>query len=402
MGQPAAEQGAAVQTTSMSSGSPPADAQDSEERAGSAAPTIYLPSGQVHGSSASETSAPAVIHLPSGGQRISSAPADAQRAAAPAPAPAAAPEAARSGELGEAALRQEEARPSSFRQAFAQAAVQGGTSFMSGFREGMAGSTVRQVRNISTGKVSDETADGLRAREILGSEEFGRTADRSVKANSEGAWVNEGGEIRNMQYGRDNGALREVRSAMDDDASFRRLMENDIKLSDAIDSRTGVPYVIENQSETDSGYRQATEQEAAAIRIAGREAFEEAGAGRREFLGDGLLVLDNDTRRMASERESELYETFGQERFNDVMSRRVEDAGARMSDEGGVIDREAAARQARTDIAARGAAASAARGVTETVGSYRSAGSGQYDDIRAQRQARSQEGSQTNLRSQLE
>ena len=417
MGQAPAAQPTAqpAQISSASPASAGGDTQDDEEQYAGAPPTIYLPSGQPHSGAPADVSSPMVIHLPSGGQRIvSSAAAGSSGAAdsspqasptppaAPMPAPATAPETAEAGDLGEAARRQEEARPSTFRQAFAQAAVQGGTSFMGSFREGMAGSTVRQVRNISTGRVSDETADGLRSREILGADEFGRTADRSVKADSEGTWVNEGGNIRNMQYGQDNSALREVRSAMNDDASFRRLMENDIKLSDSIDSRTGVPYVIENQSESDSGYRAATEQEAAAIRTAGRDAFEEAGAGSREFLGDGLLVRDNDARRMASERETELYDTFGQQRFNDVMSRRVEDAGQRVSDQAGALEREAAARQTRTDSAARSAAASAGRGVTETVASYRSPGAGQYDAPRARRQAGSQEGSQTNLRSQLE
>ena len=409
---PAPTQPYFVRSSQISSASPASaggDTRDDEEQSAGAPPAIYLPSGQPHSSAPADVSSPVVIHLPAGGQRvISSAPAGSQSQAsptpqaAPAPAPVAATEAAQAGELGEAALRQEEARPATIRQTITQAAVQGRTSFMGSLREGMAGSTVRQVRNITTGRVSDETADGLRAREILGAEEFGHTAVRSVKADSEGTWINEGGNIRNMQYGRDGGALREVRAAMNDDASFRRLMENDIKLSDSIDSRTGVPYVIENQSETDSGYRAATEQESAAIRTAGRNAFEEAGAGRREFLGDGLLVRDNDVRRMASDRETELYDTFGQQRFNDVMSRRVEDAGERESGQAGVLEREAVARQARTDSAARGAAASAGRRLTETVASYRSPGPGQYDDPRAQRQARSQEGSQTNLRSQFE
>lgn len=199
------------------------------------------------------------------------------------------PESARAGALGEAALRQEEARPASYRQAFSQAAVQGGTVFMASFREGLSGSRIPQVRNINTGRVTDESADELRARKILGTEEFSRTADRSVRADGEGTWVNEGGNIRNMQYGQSSRALREVRSAMNDDAAFNRLMENDIKLSDAVDSRTGVPYVIENQSEGDSGYRSATQQEAAAIRMAGRDAFEEAGDALQEdgYARDG-------------------------------------------------------------------------------------------------------------------
>lgn len=240
---------------------------------------------------------------------------------------------AQAGVLGDAAQRQEQASGPGLMAGMRSAMSQAVTEGRGGFREGMgmdSGAGPRQVMDTRTGRVTAETADGESARDILGPEEYAQSSGRSVRFEQEGSWVNEGGRMINMEtdQGRYMSSARRVREAMGDDEAFSNFMQNDIRIAEGTnDPATGVPFISENPTATDPGLRSASPAEASAMQVAGDRAFNTAGAGRREFLGDGALVRDEGTRRMATGGETELYQKLGQVRFNDVMGRRVEDAG---------------------------------------------------------------------------
>ena len=261
------------------------------------------------------------------------APSRASQIASPIDSPARPTDAAAAGVLGDAAQRQEQASPRGFMAGMRSAMSEAVTEGRSGLRESLgqgAGAGVRQIEDIRTGRVSAETADGESARDILGPEEYERSSGRAIRFEQEGSWVSEGGRIVNMEtdQGRYMASARRVREAMGDDDAFSHFMQNDIRIAEGThDPDTGVPFISENPTATDQGLRSATPAEISVMRVAGNQAFSTAGEGRREFLGDRALVRDEGTRRMATEGETQLYQNLGQVRFNDVMNRRVEDAG---------------------------------------------------------------------------
>ena len=225
------------------------------------------------------------------------------------------------GELGKEAQRLEAAQGPSFGtriRAFGLGATEGFRSQMFGDE----GAVRRTVRDVNTGEVSAETADGMTARDVLGAEEYAESAGRSIKYEGTGSWAVEDGKFVTLNDGE-----REVRSAMGDDAQFAQTMRSDIRLGDSIDRETGVPWVIADQTEDNSGVRHATEGEAAAIRTVGTDRFAEVMGKSKEFHGDGMLVRDEGTRRMATEGETRLYDTLGERKFSDVMGRTTEDWG---------------------------------------------------------------------------
>ena len=252
----------------------------------------------------------------------------------PLDAPTRAGDTAEAGVLGDAAQRQDQAAGRSggfmagMRGAMSEAVAEGRGGFQAGM--GQQGGGMRQIVDTHTGRVTEETADGESAREILGPEEFAQSSDRGIRFEQEGSWVSEGGRMIDMStdQGSYMSSARRVREAMGNDDAFRNFMQNDIRMvPGGNDPATGVPFISENPTATDPGIRSATPSEVIAKSVAGDDDFSTAGQGRREFLGDGALVRDEGTRRMATGGESELYQKLGPVRFNDVMGRRVEDAG---------------------------------------------------------------------------
>lgn len=235
-------------------------------------------------------------------------------------------ETARAGEQGEQAQQQREARGRGVASGIGQRIARAGRDFREGYTEARRQLNPMTVTDARTGRVTQETADGMRARDILGPE-FNHVAGRRVSYEQEGTWINEGGRLVNMDFDsdRDMSSERHVREAFGDDAAYSHHLANDIRLDDsgAIDPQTNLPFVIENRSAENSGIRSATEAEAAAIRSAGVEAFNRTGAGRREFMGQGVLANDEGVRRLATSREQELIGRTSLERANVIGQRQI-------------------------------------------------------------------------------
>ena len=211
--------------------------------------------------------------------------------------------------------------PRAPRPSFRERAGAFGEGFAGGFGDELSANVRPSVRDVRTGRVSPESMDGMRARDILG-DEFEQSAGRSISYKGEGSWMKANGGFVEMKSDE-----RDVRQAMGDDETFRHTMGAEIRLSKETDPSTNLPWIIDDRSESDSGMRSATPAEAAAIMTVGWQKFERVAGASRQFAGDGVLVQDEGTRRMATGRETQMYNELGERRFNDVMGRRVESAG---------------------------------------------------------------------------
>ena len=118
------------------------------------------------------------------------------------------------------------------------------------------------------------------------------------------------------------------------DEAFSQSLANNIHLSGEKDPETNIPVVVEAR-EGGSVERLATPSEQTAIEHLGNRRFEAAMGPEAEFLGDGLMVRDEGDLRATTGAEQQLMDTFGghKSRFDDVMGRRTEEAGAVMADE---------------------------------------------------------------------
>ena len=204
---------------------------------------------------------------------------------------------------------------------FSERAGAFGQGFVGGFGDELSANVRPTVRDVRTGRLSVESMDGMRARDMLG-DEFGESAGRSINYKGEGSWMNASGRFVEMTSDE-----KDVRQAMGDDDAFRHTMGAEIRLSKETDPSTNLPWIVDDRSESDSGMRSATPAEAAAIMTVGSEKFERVAGASRQFVGDGVLVQDESARRMATGGETQLYNELGERRFNDVMGRRAESAG---------------------------------------------------------------------------
>ena len=112
------------------------------------------------------------------------------------------------------------------------------------------------------------------------------------------------------------------RSVMGDEA-FGRAMDGSLRTQGHRNDQ-GEYLVTENGQR-----RTATAAESSLIAPGGLgvQGFNGAMGSRSQFVGEGNFVRDEGTTRLATEGESKLLDQVGERRFNDVMQRRVEDAG---------------------------------------------------------------------------
>ena len=188
------------------------------------------------------------------------------------------------------------------------------------YREGysgyMAQSRVQLVRDIDSDRMMPETSEGHVARETLG-EEFQETAGRRIRYMGSGAWQNTGGSIRPL-----SGEQMHARSVMDNE-EFTRAMNSSIRTQGQQNSQ-GEYLVSENGQQ-----RVATPAESRLLAPdqLGVQGFNRAMGSQSRFFGEGDFVRDEGTTRLATSRESQLLGQVGEQRFNDVMGRRTEEAG---------------------------------------------------------------------------
>ena len=189
------------------------------------------------------------------------------------------------------------------------------------FREGYGGymeqARVPLVRDMATGDVAPESGDGNVARQTLGEQEYWNTAGRRTQYVGTGAWQNTGGAIRPL-----TSEQMYARSVMGDE-EFGRTMDSSVR-TQGQRSDQGEYLVTENGRQ-----RTATPAESSLIAPGGLgvQGFNRAMGSRSQFIGEGNFVRDEGTTRLATESESRLLDQVGEQRFNDVMQRRVEDAG---------------------------------------------------------------------------
>ncbi len=189
------------------------------------------------------------------------------------------------------------------------------------FREGYSGymeqARVPLVRDVATGNVTPESGDANVARQTLGEQEYWDTAVRRVQYVGAGAWQNTGGAIRPL-----TSEQMYARSVMGEE-EFGRAMDGSVRTQGQRDDQ-GEYLVTENGQQ-----RTATAAEASLIAPEGLgvRGFNRAMGSRSQFIGEGNFVRDEGTTRLATEGESRLLDQIGERRFNDVMQRRIEDAG---------------------------------------------------------------------------
>ena len=189
------------------------------------------------------------------------------------------------------------------------------------FREGYGGfmerARVPLVRDLATGNIAPESGDGNVARQTLGEQEYWDTAGRRIQYVGSGAWQNTGGAIRPL-----TSEQMYSRSVMGDEA-FGRAMDGSLRTQGHRNDQ-GEYMVTENGQR-----RTATPAESSLIAPGGLgvQGFNRAMGSRSQFIGEGNFVRDEGTTRLATEGESKLLDQVGERRFNDVMQRRVEDAG---------------------------------------------------------------------------
>ncbi len=188
------------------------------------------------------------------------------------------------------------------------------------FREGYSGymeqARVPLVRDMDADRIMPETSEGHVARQTLG-EEYWETAGRRIRYVGSGAWQNTGGAIRPL-----TGEQVLTRSVMGDE-EFTRAMDGSIRTQGQRNDQ-GEYLVTENGEQ-----RVATPAEARLISPdqLGVQGFNRAMGSRSQFMGEGDFIRDEGTTRIATENESRLLDQVGERRFNDVMGRRIEDAG---------------------------------------------------------------------------
>ncbi len=189
------------------------------------------------------------------------------------------------------------------------------------FREGYGGymeqARMPLVRDVATGNVTPESGDGNVARQTLGEQEYWDTAGRRIQYVGTGAWQNTGGAIRPL-----TSEQMYARSVMGEE-EFGRAMDGSVRTQGQRDDQ-GEYLVTENGQQ-----RTATAAESSLIAPEGLgiRGFNTVMGSRSQFIGEGNFVRDEGTTRLATEGESRLLDQIGERRFNDVMQRRVEDAG---------------------------------------------------------------------------
>ena len=185
-----------------------------------------------------------------------------------------------------------------------------------GYTEHMEGARVPLIRDQS-GRVVPESEDGKTARGTLGGDEYAAKASRQIRYMGSGAWANVGG--RPTPLSSDQSYARNV---MGND-EFARSLNRSIRSTGTRDGE-GRSLV------TDEGtQRPATSAEQRLLddESFGGGRFNRMMGERAQFMGEGDFVRDNGTPRLASQNESRLLGQVGEERFNDVMGRRFEEAG---------------------------------------------------------------------------
>ena len=211
-----------------------------------------------------------------------------------------------------------------------------------GFREGFSAQReagrIPLVRNLQTGKVEEETANGMAARETLG-EEFDQTAGRSINYHSSGPRaLKDGGRVVELSTDQ----IRAKDMMRDNPGDFSDAMSSRVNATGAVENGR---HVVDNIAPNgDINTRAASDGEQSVINrfnAEGEKGLDRFNAtfGREsaEYMGDGHFVQDNGLVRSASEGESALLKRFaggGSETdrnvvgsFNEVMGRRVEDGG---------------------------------------------------------------------------
>ena len=189
------------------------------------------------------------------------------------------------------------------------------------FREGYGGymeqARVPLVRDVASGNVAPESGDGNVARQTLGEQEYWDSAGRRIQYVGTGAWQNTGGAIRPL-----TSEQMYARSVMGEE-EFGRAMDGSVRTQGHRDDQ-GEYLVTENGQQ-----RTATATEASLIAPEGLgiRGFNTAMGSRSQFIGEGNFVRDEGSTRLATVGESRLLDQIGERRFNDVMQRRIEDAG---------------------------------------------------------------------------
>ena len=189
------------------------------------------------------------------------------------------------------------------------------------FREGYGGymeqARAPLVRDLATGNVTPESGDGNVARQTLGEQEYWDSAGRRIQYIGTGAWQNTGGAIRPL-----TSEQMYARSLMGEE-EFGRAMDGSVRTQGQRNDQG--EYLV-----TESGrHRTATQAESSLIAPDGLgvQGFNRAMGSRSQYIGEGNFVRDEGTTRLATEGESRLLDQVGERRFNDVMQRRIEDAG---------------------------------------------------------------------------
>ena len=192
-----------------------------------------------------------------------------------------------------------------------------GQAFRVGYGGYMEQARVPLVRDLATGNVTPESGDGNVARQTLGEQEYWDSAGRRIQYVGTGAWQNTGGAIRPL-----TSEQMYARSVMGEE-DFGRAMDGSVRTQGQRNDR-GEYLVTEDGQE-----RTATEAESSLIAPDGLgvQGFNRAMGSRSQFIGEGNFVRDEGTTRLSTEGESRLLDQVGERRFNDVMQRRIEDAG---------------------------------------------------------------------------
>ena len=212
-------------------------------------------------------------------------------------------------------------------------------AFSDSYEQHMADARVPLIRDQS-GRVVPDSEDGKTARATMGDEEYGAKASRQIRYMGSGAWANVGGRPTPLSADQSH-----ARSVMGNE-EFSRSMDRSIR-STGVRDEQGRSLIMDEGEQ-----RAATraEQQLLDDQSFGEGRFNRMMGERGQFMGEGNFVRDNGTPRIASRNESALLGQVGEERFNDVMGRRFEDAGTgyrvdAMPTRGQVIE------QARTDTA---------------------------------------------------
>lgn len=185
-----------------------------------------------------------------------------------------------------------------------------------GYTEHMEGARVPLIRD-QAGRVVPDSEDGKTARGTLGDEEYGAKASRQIRYMGSGAWANVGGRPTPLSSDQSH-----ARSLMGDD-EFARSLNRSLRSTGARDG-DGRSLVRDEGTQ-----RPATPAEQRLLDDPrfGEGRFNRMMGERAQFMGEGDFVRDNGTPRLASRNESRLLGQVGEERFNDVMGRRFEEAG---------------------------------------------------------------------------